>query len=71
MVVYNANVNSEKQSGGLHRISMFSNGRFEVETLTRFPGLKPEGLTFTSDNQLMIVFDNDNQTPAFCVYDVE
>ena len=66
-----ANVTKSKQTGGLHRINLFANGHFETETLTRFPGLKPEGLTFIDDNQLMIVFDNDNQTPAYCVYDVE
>lgn len=66
-----ADVNKDKQTGGLHRISLSANGRFKAETLTRFPGLKPEGLTFINDDQLLIVFDNDNQTPTYCVFNVE
>jgi hypothetical protein len=66
-----ANVSNENQVGGLHCIRQFKEGRLDVETVTRFPGLKPEGLAFHASGCVIVVFDNDNKTPSYAVYEWE
>ncbi len=57
----------DDQTGGLHRINRFADGRLEAIRLCSFPGLKPEGLCRQDDKKFIIIFDNDNAIPAFCV----
>ncbi len=66
-----ADAGKEAQMGGLHRINRFADGRLEAIRLFSFPGLKPEGLCFQDSKHLMIVFDKDNENPAFWVVDTE
>jgi hypothetical protein len=66
-----ANVDEEDQLGGFHRIKQFSDGHLEAERIFEFPGLKPEGLCLQGSNRFVIVFDNDNNVPAFCYVDSE
>ncbi|MEE4312731.1 MAG: biotin/lipoyl-binding protein [candidate division KSB1 bacterium] len=60
-----------EQQGGLHRINRYANSRLEAVQLYKFPGLKPEGLCQQSDETFMIIFDNDNAIPAYCVVSME
>ena len=59
------------QIGALHRIDRFADGRLEAKTIYNFPGLKPEGLCFQNRSSLLIVFDKDNATPAYCFVNPE
>ncbi len=59
-------VDLEKQVGGLHRINRFSDGHLEATRVMDFPGSKPEGLCGDNRGGLIIVFDADNDIPAFC-----
>ncbi|MFA4838841.1 MAG: HlyD family efflux transporter periplasmic adaptor subunit [Candidatus Neomarinimicrobiota bacterium] len=61
----------KEQLGALHRIDRFTDGRLEAKTIVHFPGLKPEGLCFQGRTRLLIVFDKDNETPAYCFIDPE
>lgn len=61
----------DDQKGGLHRINSLANGQLEAIQLLTFPGLKPEGICSDRNGRLLIVFDNDNNTPAFCHIDTE
>ncbi|MBN2011621.1 efflux RND transporter periplasmic adaptor subunit [candidate division KSB1 bacterium] len=65
------NVDTNEQIGGLHRIKHFADGSLEATRIYEFPGLKPEGLCQRGPHQFTIVFDNDNETPAFCQVDME
>ena len=62
---------AQNQMGGLHRISRFSDGHLEAKLMLDFPGLKPEGMCSDGQDRLVIVFDADNNTPAFCHIDTE
>jgi len=61
----------DDQIGGLHRINRFADGRLEAICLCSFPGSKPEGLCQQGDKKFIIIFDNDNAIPAFCVVNME
>ncbi|MFC2134224.1 HlyD family secretion protein [Bacteroidota bacterium] len=61
----------DNQNGGLHRINRFADGRLEAINMLNFPGLKPEGICEDKPGRLVIVFDNDNEIPAFCHVDTE
>lgn len=59
------NANGAAQEGGFHRLWREADGSFRVETLARFPGRKPEGLSFTSAQQALIVFDEGDAVPLY------
>jgi len=61
----------KEQIGALHRIDRFADGRLEAKDIFYFPGLKPEGLCFQERTHLLIVFDKDNETPAYCFINPE
>ncbi len=63
------NTAKDEQVGGFHRINSYVDGRLVAERIFTFPGKKPEGLCQQSDSKFLIVFDNDNETPAFCYID--
>lgn len=61
----------DDQIGGLHRINFLANGQLKANQLLTFPGLKPEGICNAGKGRLIIVFDNDNKTPALCYVNTE
>ncbi len=65
-----ADVDNKDQLGGFHRINRFADGRLEAVRLFSFPGLKPEGVCLQGPTRFMIVFDKDDELPAFCYVDV-
>ena len=65
-----ANVDNDMQMGQLVRIDRFSNGQLTAKNMMNFPEIKPEGFCL-QNGELMIVFDRDQDTPAFCVLDIK
>ena len=65
-----ANVDNGDQMGQLVRIDRFSNGQLTARNMMNFPEIKPEGFCLQND-ELMIVFDRDQDTPAYCVLDIK
>ena len=65
------NVAGENQTGGLFRINRFADGKLEAVHIFSFPGLQPEGLCHQDDKKFMIIFDNDNAIPVFCIVNME
>jgi multidrug resistance efflux pump len=63
------NAGKNRQLGSLHRLRHFADGHLEAERVYDFPKLKPEGLCHYNDNQMLIVFDNDEAIPSFCTID--
>lgn len=59
------NAGKKAQRGGFHRLTPSADGRWRIETLARFPGLKPEGLAFDRPDHAMIVFDEGDASPLF------
>ena len=60
-----------EQQGGLHRINRFADARLEAVQLYEFPGRKPEGLCQRNDETFIIIFDNDDATPAYSIVSME
>ena len=60
-----------EQIGGLHQINFLANGQIKATQKLTFPELKPEGISSDKKGRLIIVFDNDNKTPALCYINVE
>jgi len=61
----------QNQCGGLHLVNRFKDGCLEATRHLSFRSLKPEGICFCKEGQLLIVFDNDSNTPAFCFINTE
>ena len=66
-----SDVDDEDQLGGFHRIKRFADGRMEATQIFSFPGLKPEGICRQGSERFIIVFDKDQENPAFCYIDAE
>jgi len=65
------NVKPEEQIGALYCITNFPDCPPDYRRCVTFPGVKPEGLCFLENKRMLIVFDNDSETPQFCYLDTE
>ena len=65
------NVKSAEQIGSLYCVTNFPDCPPDYRRCATFPGVKPEGLCFLENKQMLIVFDNDSETPQFAYLDTE
>jgi len=61
----------DRQMGALYRVKNFPDIPPEIRCFRTFPGMKPEGLCFPENGQMLVVFDNDENTPQFCYLNPE